>query len=209
MYVSHLPTTRTDLSIRLTILTLPLFSLSRGTCEDGPSECQSIRCMQQLEEWDRNAVEERERALESRRGEAMQWKRRPKSGSLGGGGGAQAGRQGRLTSERASERPRPPPPHQHQQSQSSSRHSSALRPSARQCVAVRGPVPNPGPIMQWKQRAWLGGSESERRGHGDGRQSRYTFYVDVLPCLIMRVKLDSIQIPPSFPFVTAGSCLSS
>ena len=34
----------------------------------------------------------------------MQWKRRPKSGSLGGGGGAQAGRQGRLTSERASER---------------------------------------------------------------------------------------------------------
>ena len=34
------------------------------------------------------------------------------------------------------------------------------------------------------------------------------FYVDVLPCLIMRVKLDSIQISPSFPFVTAGSCLS-
>ena len=54
--------------------------------------------MQQLGEWDRNAVEVRERERESfgveeRRGEAMQWKRRPKSGSLGGGG-AQAGRGG-------------------------------------------------------------------------------------------------------------------
>ena len=34
----------------------------------------------------------------------MQWKRRPKSGSLGGGGGAQAGRQAGAVNERASER---------------------------------------------------------------------------------------------------------
>ena len=68
--------------------------------EDGPSECQSVRCMQQLKEWDRNAVEvsERERescGVEERRGNAMDGKRRPKSGSLGGGsGGTQAGRGG-------------------------------------------------------------------------------------------------------------------
>ena len=69
--------------------------------EDRPSECQSIRCMQQLGEWDRNAVEVREResiGVEERRGNAMEeeakvrlarWRRR------------RAGRQGRLTSERA------------------------------------------------------------------------------------------------------------
>ena len=70
--------------------------------EDRPSECQSIRCMQQLGEWDRNAVEVREResiGVEERRGNAMEEEAKVRLARRRRR--RRAGRQGRLTSERA------------------------------------------------------------------------------------------------------------
>ena len=118
--------------------------------EDRPSECQSIRCMQQLGEWDRNAVEVRERE---------HWSRGEERQCNGRGGQSQARsvaaaarRQAGAVNERASDLA-----HRHRANTNSRSRPRATQAhyAPRQCVAVRGPVPSPGPIMQWKQSvAW-------------------------------------------------------